>query len=283
MSVSSKALYVQIVNELIPGYGGEEARQLSKILLHTQLNIPFEKILIDEAIDLDEKSLKDLYQKVGLLKNYEPIQYVLGVAHFYGRDFYVDKNVLIPRQETEELVKEILIDNMREGMHILDIGSGSGCIGLTLGLELNEGQITLLDVDRNALDVSMQNASQYQLDVNCLHEDVLKLDTLPGEYDIIVSNPPYVTEKEKLLMHANVLKHEPEKALFVLDDDPLIFYQKIIELSKASLNPKGRLYFEINENYGMEMIRLCERSGCSSVKLMQDLNGKDRFIKVMFD
>jgi len=283
MSVSSKALYVQIVNELIPGYGEEEARQLSKILLHTQLNIPFEKILIDEAIDLDEKSLKDLDQKVGLLKNYEPIQYVLGVAHFYGRDFYVDKNVLIPRQETEELVKEILIDNMRKGMHILDIGSGSGCIGLTLGLELNDAQITLLDVDKNALDVSMKNASQYQLDITCLYEDVLKLDTLPGEYDIIVSNPPYVTEKEKLLMHANVLNHEPEKALFVRDDDPLIFFQKIIELSKASLNPKGRLYFEINENYGMEMIRLCERSGCSSVKLIQDLNGKDRFIKGMFD
>jgi release factor glutamine methyltransferase len=283
MSVSSKALYVQIVNELIPGYGEAEARQLTKILLHTQLNIPFEKILVDETFSVDEKSLKDLDQKIGQLVNFEPIQYVLGVAHFYGRDFYVDKNVLIPRQETEELVKEILIDNTRKGLQILDIGSGSGCIGLTLGLELNEAQITLLDVDRSAMDVSMKNANQYQLGITYLLEDVLELDALPGKYDIIVSNPPYVTEKEKRLMHKNVLNHEPDKALFVPDDDPLIFYQKIIELSRSSLKPKGRLYFEINENYGMEMIRLCERSGSSSVRLMQDLNGKDRFIKAVFD
>lgn len=283
MSVSSKTLYVQVVNELIPGYGEEEARQLAKILLQTQLNIPFEKILVDEAFSVDERSLKDLDQKVGQLKNFEPIQYVLGVAHFYGRDFYVDKNVLIPRQETEELIKEILIDNTRKGLQILDIGSGSGCIGLTLDLELKETQITLLDVDSKALDISMKNAGQYQLGINYLQEDVLKLDALPGKYDIIVSNPPYVTEKEKRLMHANVLNHEPDKALFVPDDDPLIFYRKIIQLSRPALKPKGRLYFEINESYGLEMIRLCEHSGCSSVRLMQDLNGKDRFIKTVFD
>jgi release factor glutamine methyltransferase len=283
MSVSSKALYFQIVNDLIPIYGEDEARQLAKILLHAQFDITFEKILIDENFDIKERHLGLLRKKVEQLRAFQPIQYVLGVAHFYGRDFYVDKNVLIPRQETEELVKEILIDNNRQGLKILDIGSGSGCIGITLGLELNDPKVSMLDIDDLALDISVKNAEKFNLKVNCFLEDVLALDRLPGRFDIIVSNPPYVTEKEKELMQPNVLNHEPEKALFVADDEPLIFYQRIIELSRAALESKGKLYFEINENFGWQMIELCERAGCSSVKLIQDLNGKDRFIKMMFD
>lgn len=283
MTQSSKAIYIHTVNELIHGYGEDEARQLSKILLNHTLGLSFEEILTDVKIDLDksvEESLKDL---TGQLKSFTPIQYVLGKAHFYGRDFLVDKNVLIPRQETEELIREILVDNNREGLKIIDIGSGSGCIGITLGLELQNAQITALDVDGAALDITKENARQFGLPIRHILDDITVSKALPGKFDIIVSNPPYVTESEKKLMHENVLKHEPWIALFVPDHDPLHFYKQIIALAKKALNPKGKLYFEINEHFGMKMVRLCEAANCSCVRLIQDLNGKDRFIKTMFD
>jgi len=283
MTKSSKAIYVHTVNELIPGYGEDEARQLSKILLHYLLGVSFEEILTDKHVDYDESVNESLVRKTEQLKSFTPIQYVLGKVHFYGRDFNVNPNVLIPRQETEELIREIVVDNNRERLKILDIGSGSGCIGISLGLEFKDAQITALDVRGGALDITKANAHQFDLEVKCILDDILEMQELPDKYDIIVSNPPYVTESEKKLMHKNVLEHEPGSALFVPDEDPLLFYKKIIALSKTALNPKGKLYFEINENFGMEMIRLCESSDCACVKLNQDLNGKDRFVKTMFD
>lgn len=280
---SSKKIYYQVVNELIPIYGENEARQLTKMLLDDVLGIPFEKIIIDENIAYSETIKDRLSQKVDMLKNYVPIQYVLGKAHFYGRDFFVNSNVLIPRQETEELINEIVIDNKKPNLKILDIGSGSGCIGVTLGLELENAKITSLDVDGGALDVTVRNARQFDLEVDCLLEDILAIDELPGSYDIIVSNPPYVTEREKMQMQNNVLDHEPHKALFVPDSDPLIFYRHIVRLAKNHLVPKGKLYLEINENYGSEIIELCEKEKFVCLRMIQDINGKDRFIKTMFD
>ena len=280
---SSKKIYYQIVNELIPLYGENEARQLTKMLLDDVLGIAFEKIIVDEKIAYTQEIEDQLSQKMDLLKNYNPIQYVLGKAHFYGREFFVNSNVLIPRQETEELINEIVIDNKKSNLSILDIGSGSGCIGVTLGLELENATITSLDIDGGALDVTVRNARQFDLEIDCLLEDILAIDKLPGSYDIIVSNPPYVTELEKKQMQNNVLDHEPHKALFVPDSDPLVFYKKIIRLAKNHLVPKGKLYLEINENFGSEMIELCEKEKCVCVKLIQDINGKDRFIKTMFD
>jgi len=282
MTYSSKALYAQIVNELIPGYGEDESRQLSKILMHHELDISFERILIDQSFEADRSSIESLYSKVELLKSFVPIQYVIGEAHFYGRSFKVDANVLIPRQETEELVREILVDNNRQGLKILDIGAGSGCIGITLGLELNNAGISLLDVNGKALDIAQENAERFDLQTDYLLEDVLALESLPDHYDIIVSNPPYVTEKEKANMNENVLQHEPAGALFVPDDDPLIFYRKILELSKTALQPGGKLYFEINERFGWDIIRICEAVGCTSANLVKDLNGKDRIVKALF-
>ncbi len=283
MTFSLKALYLRIVNELIPGYGEDEARQLSQLLLNHDLGISFEKILIDENVEINQNTLESLNAKIEELKSFVPIQYVLGVAHFYGRSFKVGPEVLIPRQETEELIREILIDNNREGLKILDIGSGSGCIGITLGLELKGAAITALDINGNALDITKENAARFDLPIKCIIDDVLELDSLPDRYDIIVSNPPYITEKEKADMRENVLEYEPDSALFVPNEDPLIFYRKIIALSKTALNPGGKIYFEINENFGMDMIRLCESFGCSTVNLIRDLNGKDRIIKTMFD
>jgi release factor glutamine methyltransferase len=280
--VSSKMLYVQCVNALIPDYGEDEARQISKLLLLDLLDISFEKIMIDDEVHLEAGQHEGISEAMAQLKSHAPIQYVLGKAHFFGRDFFVNNHVLIPRQETEELINEVLVDNKRTGLHILDIGAGSGCIGITLALEMENARVSLLEVDAHALEVSRINARQNHLDLSFILEDILAISRLPEKYDIIVSNPPYVTEKEKRLMYPNVLLHEPAKALFVPDDDPLVFYKKIIILAKDALLPKGRLYFEINENYGWEVIKLCEQAGCTYVKLVQDINGKDRIVKVVF-
>jgi release factor glutamine methyltransferase len=280
--VSSKGLYVHCVNELIPLYGEDEARQLSRMLLLELLGISFEKIMIDDVIMLEESGSANLLEKMSQLKTHKPIQYVLGKAHFFGRDFYVDGSVLIPRQETEELINEILIDNKKPGLKILDIGAGSGCIGITLALELDNAAVSLLDVDGAALDIAQKNARRHSLGLSFHLEDILALDHLPEKYDIIVSNPPYVTESEKKLMRPNVLQHEPHKALFVPDNDPLKFYRKIISVARSSLSPKGKLYFEVNEKFGWEVIRLCEEAGCSYVRLVHDMNGKDRIVKAVF-
>jgi release factor glutamine methyltransferase len=283
MIKSSKALYVLAANELRAQYGEDEARQLSRILLYHLFDLSLEEILMEKVLNIQASELLNLEEKIAQLKSQKPIQYVLGKAHFYGRDFLVNSSVLIPRQETEELVKEILVDNNREGLQILDIGSGSGCMGITLGLELSGATITAIDVSEGALDITKKNADKFGLEIKCFLEDILNLKELPAQCDVIVSNPPYVTHAEKKMMQINVLAHEPELALFVPDNDPLIFYKQIINLSKHALKPKGKLYFEINEKYGMEIIGLCEGAGCSTVKLIQDLNGKDRIIKTMFD
>lgn len=280
---SSKETYFNVINEIIAIYGEDESRQLTKMLMEDLFSISFEKILIDEQIHINDAQHELLNEKVGQLKNFMPIQYVLGKANFFGREFYVSPSVLIPRQETEELINEILLDNRRPGLSVLDIGAGSGCIGLTLGLELKSPKISCLDIDEDALDVTRRNAENLGVMAHCQHSDILSAEKLNGKYDIIVSNPPYVTESEKQQMQNNVLKHEPEKALFVPDNNPLLFYKKIIDLAKESLLKKGKIYFEINENFGLDILQLCEQSGCSFIKLIQDIHGKDRIIKAMFD
>ena len=280
---SSKILYSQTVSQLIAIYGEDESRQLSKILVEDVLNLSFEKVMIDEKVELEASTLSDFENKVDRLIDFVPIQYVLGKAHFYGREFGVNQHVLIPRPETEELIGEIVLDNKRPDLKVLDIGSGSGCIAITLALELKNAKVTALDISGGALDITLENAKQHGVDIECVLEDILSMDQLPETYDIIVSNPPYVTEEEKKQMRHNVLDHEPEIALFVPDDDPLKFYKKIISLAKKHLNPKGRLYFEINEYFADEMIRLCEDEKCAYVKLVLDINSKDRFLKATFD
>lgn len=280
---SSKLLYNNIVIKLSKIYGDRESEQLAKMLLDDLLNISFEKIMIDELVSIDYKEEKMLEEKFELIMDYHPIQYVLGKAHFYGRDFIVNPSVLIPRQETAELINEILIDNKRSNLNILDIGSGSGCIGITLSLELKQARVTALEIDKGALNVSIANAQRLGGKLKSILADIHKLDALPEKYDIIVSNPPYVTENEKKLMFNNVLKHEPHKALFVPNSDPLLFYKRIISLAKNLLSPGGKLYFEINEKYGPDISQLLESEKYAHIKLVQDINGKDRIIKAMLD
>lgn len=218
----------------------------------------------------------------------EPIQYVLGEAHFYGRDFKVTPEVLIPRSETEELVIWIRDDLIRyrnpAPPQILDIGTGSGCIPVTLKLELADMRmpaiITGIDISEGALTVAKANAARWDVSAAFILQDIFeaKSDDF-AELDVIVSNPPYVRETEKADMHRNVLDYEPAHALFVADHNPLIFYKKIVECSASWLRPGGRLFLEINEALGAQVIQLMETSCFKSVELRRDLQGKDRMIR----
>lgn len=208
-----------------------------------------------------------------------PIQYILGKAPFYGREFEVSPAVLIPRNETEELVHLILRENPKPELRIMDIGTGSGCIPITLDLELNNPAVFGLDISEEALKIASRNAFLLHSKVKFSRLDILK-EKLPfKDLDIIVSNPPYVLYSEKELMHTNVLAHEPHLALFVYDDDPLLFYRVISQKAKKALKQGGKLYFEINEAFGKETKELMENLGFGEVTIFEDLNGKERMIR----
>jgi release factor glutamine methyltransferase len=216
------------------------------------------------------------------LLQHEPVQYVLGRAHFYGFDLYVTPAVLIPRPETEELVDLIIKENrLRQELQVLDIGTGSGCIPLALATHLPAARVYGLDVSAKALAVARQNATNHQVTVEWLQADILQEATgLPvNSLDIIVSNPPYVLEGEKKWMRQNVLAHEPHLALFVPNADPLLFYRCIATEAKRLLRPYGLLYFEINEQHGKELAHCLEMQGYQEVRVLPDLFGKDRFVR----
>ena len=233
--------------------------------------------------DKNESLLKILEE----LKTGKPLQYVIGETEFYGLTFKVNPSVLIPRPETEELVEWILSDLRKpktsiEGLKIIDIGTGSGCIPISLKKNLPEAQLFALDISPEALDVSTQNAALNQTMVNFIQADILNLlnkQLTAEKFGIIVSNPPYVTDAEKEQMLPNVLQHEPHIALFVPDNDPLIFYKAIADFAIKHLDTNGSLYLEINENLGEETVQLLKQKGFKKIELRQDLSGKDRMIR----
>ena len=208
----------------------------------------------------------------------EPIQYILGEAPFYGRNFLVTRDTLIPRNETEELVHRIIKENSRFGVRILDLGTGTGCIPITLALELKEAEVVALDVSVQALEVARQNALQLGAQVQFLEGNLL--GTIPelDLFDVLVSNPPYVPVRDQGEMHVNVLNFEPHLALFVPDEDPLLFYRAIGGWGKKLLKKGGKLYLEIYENLSEELVQLLQSLGYTQVKVHQDLNGKNRII-----
>ena len=276
---SSKSLFEQIAKLFREIYEAPEAQQLSRILVERTLDMPFEKILTDTKYEPDELNLQDLDLMINRVLAHEPIQYVLEEAHFFGKTFYVNEHVLIPRQKTEELVQEIIIDNQREGLQILDIGSGSGCIGISIALSIKTAQVTCMDVDPNALKVTALNAERLGTSITTVQQDVLSDELFGSHYDLIVSNPPYIPSGEKSAIPQNVKQFEPSLALFVPDHDPLLFYKRIIECSRLCLNSGGKLYFEIHEHYGEEVAQLCREKGFEWINIVKDLNGKDRIIK----
>ena len=214
------------------------------------------------------------------LKEHEPIQYVLGETEFFGLGFKVTPSVLIPRPETEELIAWIINEHKdKKHISILDIGTGSGCIAISLAKNLPNAKVYALDVSEEALKVAIQNALQNEVEVEFIEADILDWNFDDLQFDVMVSNPPYVRELEKEAMSANVLNHEPHIALFVEDDDALLFYRKITEVASKVLKPTGQLYFEINENLGESTKQLLTDTSYINVVLRKDIFEKDRMIK----
>lgn len=213
-------------------------------------------------------------QIIADLKTKKPIQYILGETEFYGLQFKVNEHTLIPRPETEELVKWILKEEFSSA---LDIGTGSGCIAITLAKNTN-AKITAIDISKEAIDVAKENTKNNKVEIDFMLQDILQAETL-YKVDLIVSNPPYILNSEKEKMEANVLDFEPDLSLFISDNDPLLFYKKIGVLAEKSLNCGGKLYFEINEKYGAEILEMLSKIGFVDIALKKDINDKDRMVK----
>ncbi len=272
-------IYNQIKESLLSIYDGNEADSIAKILLENRIQ-DLRIILISQPdLFIDLEILKYLFEKLGELKKHKPIQYVLGETEFMGLNFSVNENVLIPRPETEELVAWVLKEDLRN-KEILDIGTGSGCIPVSIAkLGANSTKVSALDISDSALDVARKNAQENKVEVKFILDDILDPKQSIDAFDIIISNPPYVRISEKSLMEKNVLDFEPELALFVENDDPLLFYKSIIDFCQAHLKSEGLLFFEINENYGAEIVDLLKNSDFINVELRKDLNDKDRMIR----
>lgn len=277
---TSKQLYDFVLNRL-DVYDDREQRQITEIILEYLLDVSRTQILIDTVITPPSEETKYEIKKITKRINaLEPVQYVLGETKFYGFDFFVNPSVLIPRPETEELV-DLIQQQFRQSdsPSIVDIGTGSGCIAVTLAHLLPNAKLTAIEVSEKAVEVAADNISRNEVEVTLFCGDILTNELPEGEkYDIIVSNPPYITKEEKTLMSGNVLDNEPHLALFVPNEKPLLFYERIADLGRKSLSETGKLYFEINENYGKETAAMLENKGYSKVAIVKDLQDKDRII-----
>lgn len=268
----------ELRNRLKICYSASEAAALARILCCEMLEQRTTDYVLDEPLDLDEEQGERIEESITRLLRFEPIQYIQRKARFLGRDFHVEPGVLIPRPETEELVERML-KKVPAKARIADIGTGSGCIAVTLALEVPGAQVQAWDISEAALQVAKQNAQALQANVDFIQRDVLVWEPDEREtLDIIVSNPPYVTEAERDEMEPNVLLYEPEGALFVPNNDPLRFYRRIGQLGRDLLVPGGKLYFEINRAYGEETCALLRRQGYTDVHTDKDLSGNDRFV-----
>jgi len=279
-----KELKSDFKNSLIGLYPSEEIQSFFNILSEKYLGLSRIEIALNPENIVSEEDSEDFQKALIRLKNHEPIQYIIGEAQFYGLPFKVNKHTLIPRPETEELVewilsKQKLITHNSKPITILDIGTGSGCIAISLAKNLPGSKISALDISEEALKVAQQNAELNKVEVEFFQADILKTKRLPKQYDVIVSNPPYVRELEKKQMQQNVLKHEPDSALFVKDDDPLLFYHTISHLAKTNLKANGKLFFEINEYLADELPQLLKNEGFQNIEVKKDIFGKNRMIK----
>jgi len=240
------------------------------------------ELVIEPDRLLSESELLDFNTMIKDLVKGQPIQHIIGVTEFYGREFTVNSNVLIPRPETEELVKWITdMESAKTGLTILDIGTGSGCIAITIDLIIPGNNVQAIDVSEEALLIAEKNQNGLDSNVGFIKKDILKEELDENSYDIIVSNPPYVLNSEKDKMAKHVLDHEPALALFVEDNDPLIFYKRIALLAKTALKEGGRLYFEINQYLGKETKEMIEELGFRNVELRKDLFHNDRMIRAV--
>ena len=255
------------------------------ILIEEKLKLQRIDTVLKPDFLITKKNLIDLKTIVKRLQKEEPIQYIIGSTEFYGLPFLVDKNTLIPRTETEELVAwvldeiKVLTNNKITELSILDIGTGTGCIPISLAKNLTSLNISAIDISPEALIIAKQNAILNKVTIEFIELDILNAESLPQEYDVIISNPPYVRELEKVEIKNNVLENEPHLALFVEDENPLIFYNKIADLAKQQLSKNGMLFFEINQYLGKETVNMLVKKGFKNIQLKKDLFGNDRMIK----
>lgn len=277
-------IYKYLDKELEGLYPFTEIRSISSIIIKTLFNTgkllsirnPDQKVSLSKSRRIEEIGNE--------LKKGKPIQYIFGETVFYGCRIKVDNNTLIPRQETEELVDLVIRENKGFDGKIMDIGTGSGCIAIALSRNLPDADVIATDNSPGALRIAKKNAMINNAGIGFLRDDILdpRLENIP-HVRIIVSNPPYVRESEKRYMHMNIIDFEPHDALFVPDNDPLIYYRSILNLSDTHLLKNGKIYFEINEAMGNEMVTMMKSKGYTSVCVIKDLNGKDRIIKGLYN
>lgn len=271
------------IQTLTPLYDAGEAESFFYLTLENRHGLKRVDLVLQPDFHLSDHEIQDWNQILDGLIDFTPIQYLLGRTEFYGLEFQVNGNTLIPRPETEELVQWILFDCERaqrtQPLRILDIGTGSGCIAIALAKNLPDAMVSAIDVSPEALEVAARNAVFNGVKVQFLQQDILETTDLATQYDIIVSNPPYVRELEKQEIKPNVLEHEPHLALFVADDDALVFYKKIAQLALKHLPQDGKLYFEINQYLGTEMVELLKSLDFKSLNLRKDIYGNDRMLK----
>ncbi len=279
--IEYKKIFLKSLSAL---YTPEEAYSIFKILIQERLGLDAAEIILSHSQKLTEPLFTSLTNDLTRLTNGEPIQYVTGKTLFYQLPFFLNNKVLIPRPETEELVQWI-IDYAKSSsdkpLKVLDIGTGSGCISISLKKNIPNSQLTAMDISEAALGLAQKNAIINKTIINFIQLDVLNTHKLPEKYHIIVSNPPYVSEREKKQMHTNVLNHEPDIALFVKNSNPLVFYDKIGDLAWKYLHPNGVLFFEINQYLSQETKILLKNKGFSAIVIKKDFLGNDRLIRAV--
>jgi release factor glutamine methyltransferase len=266
-------------------YDMNEINSFIYILFEYFCKIDKVKLLAYPSLTVSESELLKINNAVKDLKKFKPIQYIAGETEFYGLKFLVDPSVLIPRPETEELINWIISENRKNNfLNIIDIGTGSGCIAITLKTLMPDSVVSAIDISSQAIETAKKNADLNNVEIPLINADILNYRNAnfpilnQSKFDIIVSNPPYVKISEKLLMKENVTMFEPEIALFVDDDDPLLFYSKILDFAKDFLTVNGKVYFEINEKLGKETLELCNNKGFTKCIIKKDINNKERMI-----
>ena len=272
----------QIINEELSGYYTQsEVFALTRIIATEMIGIPQMTFFLKDDVTLKAEQEAMLFDTIERLKKHEPIQYIQGYSDFCGLRFKVTPATLIPRPETSELVEWIAADHSGKAASILDIGTGSGCIAISLAHKLPESKVTAWDISNDALAVATENSRNNSTKVTFEQVDILSYEPKSAQFDIIVSNPPYIKENEKSAMHSNVLDWEPHTALFVPDSDPLLFYLTIAKKGLTLLKSGGTLYFEINRAYGAETIKMLADYGYTNIELRKDFADNDRMIKAV--
>ena len=278
MLTSTRIIRKKIKKVLSPVYDPTEADQVAALIIEYLFGVPTTSQLLDNEVDFSRK-IEPQYQKIiNRLLQHEPIQYVLGYTEFYGQRFKTDSRALIPRPETEELVDYILSHQIPKDCKVLDIGSGTGCISITLALQTG-CTVFALDVDREALALTRENAQALGADIKCIRADLFSTPPRLPLLDFIISNPPYVPQGDLGTIDSRVKNFEPSKALFVPDHNPLIFYERIAQLAPGHLVAGGQVFLEIYHLSGPEIMALFKGSQWSQVNIKKDLQGKDRMIK----